>query len=259
MRTRYRIAVGGTWLDSIDKNLVILDIAYSAPDFQITQNKVANLYGYDIGTTYFEKQTVTVSFELHIYDIKERNEVCQAVNKWASAGGVLITNDREGQRLLDVRCEKYASIESARNWTDPLTLVFATTYNPFWQSTEQKTAVLETTGTSKSKALSMDGNYGEALLSVDFTAKAVIANVKIACGDTMLWLKGLGLKNNDILTIDYVHRRILRIRVNGKSVMSKLDPTSSDRLTIPCGEKTTVKIVASNKFTATVKARGMWL
>lgn len=276
MRSRYRVSLGNVQLDSIDENLLILDISHSSSGEQITQSKVSGLDGYDVGDAYIEKTIVTVTFELHIYNIMERNYVCQLVNKWAAAGGTLATNDRytvkgiavdkktgaktyttEGQRLYYTRCEKFADIESARNWTDPLTLVFATTYEPHWCSQNTKTLTL--TGKSAKGTLKMDGNTGISPVSVTVTANAAISSFQITAGGSTLKLTGLSLAKDKKLVIDYVNSRYLRIRADGKSAMAKLDPASSDRLTVPCGANTVVSITANNKVTAVITARGRWI
>ena len=124
MISRYRVSLGGVQLDSLDDNLMILDVSYPAMRPEFTDNRVAGLDGIDATEDYFRGGTVTVTFELHIYDIAKRNAACQKVNEWAQAGGTLVVNERKGQQLRDVRCERYANIQSARNWTDPLTIVF---------------------------------------------------------------------------------------------------------------------------------------
>lgn len=260
MRSRYRISVGGVHLDSLDDNLRILDIQYSSPDFEIPEYRSANLNGYEnIGDddAYFNKTTVTVTFELHIYDIQERNAVCQKVNLWANAGGTLVTNDRENQRLWNTRCEKYASIESVRDWTAPLTVVFATTNIPYWVSSTGKTLSLK--GKSAKGTLKMDGNIGQAKVSATVTAEAKFTSFQITAGSTVLKITGITVETGKQLVIDYVRNRHLRVRVDGKSVMANVDPSSSDLLTVPCGANTAVSITASNKVTATITARGLWL
>ena len=260
MRSRYRIAVGGTQMDTLDNDLLILDISYSAPNFGITQTRSAILHGYDYENEYFDKQLVTVTFELHIYDVAKRNEACQKVNAWARAGGTLTTNDRPGQRLIYTRCEQFASIESARNWTDPLTVVFATTYVPYWQSVTAKTVAMKTTATKASGTIKLDGNTDNAYLNIELTASAsTLTAVKVQAGDSLIWLKGLSIAKNGTLVIDHLRGRFLRIRADGKSVMSKLEPTSTDRLLIPCGENTKITITANKAFTATATARGYWI
>lgn len=277
MRSRYRVSLGGVQLDSIDGNILILDVGHSFSGKQVTQNRIAGTDGYDTGDPYIEKTTVTITFELHIYNIIERNYVCQLVNKWAEAGGTLAANDRytitgiavdkktgaktyatEGQRLYHTRCEKYADIESARNWTDPLTLVFSSTYEPHWCSQTAKTLTL--TGKSAKGTLKLDGNTGKSPVSVSVTANSAITAFQITVGNTVIKLPNTSVAAGKKLEIDYVRSRILRIRVDGKSVMSKLDPTSSDQLLAPCGANTVVSIAASGgKVTAVITARGRWL
>lgn len=256
MISRYRVSLEGVQLDSLDKNLMILDVSYPPERPQFTDNRVAGLDGIDGTEQYFEKGTVTVTFELHIYDIAKRNAACQKVNEWAAKGGVLTVNDRAKQQLRDVRCERYANIQSARNWTDPLTLVFATTYVPYWRSSDKK--VLSLTGSSGSGTLAMDGNVGEALVSVTATAKTAITGFEISVGDTLIRLKELSLANNKKLVIDYVRSRYLRIRADGKSVMAKLQPESTDVLAAPCGQGSAVSYRASGNMAVSIEARGMW-
>ena len=259
MRSRYRISVSGVQMDTLDNDLLILDIQHSEPEFAITGNRNANGDGYDViaDEAYFMKTTVTVTFELHIYDVAQRNAVCQKVNAWAAAGGTLTTNDRAGQRLWNTRCEKFASIASAKNWTDPLTLVFATTYIPYWLSNDEKKLTL--TGKSAKGKLKMDGNIGEAQVRATVTAEANITSFQITAGDKTLKLTGLSLASGKELVIDYVRNRYLRIRADGKSVMANLDKASSDLLTIPCGAESQISISANNKVTAVITARGRWL
>lgn len=255
---RYRISLNGVEMDSLDEErLLILDISYSDADATLMTNRTANLDGYDFGSPYLEKRTVTVTFELHEYDTVQRNALCQLVNSWAKAGGILRTSDREGQQLRDVRCEQFASVASVRNWTDPFTLVFSTTYNPYWQSEDVKT--LAVAGTYASGALTVDGNVSESLINVDITANDPVNALQIAVGSSTLKLTNLSLENNGKLIIDYFKGRYLRIRQNGTSVLNKLNPSSSDVLSIPCGSTKTVTISANNRVTAIFTARGLWL
>lgn len=256
MRSRYRVALNGTHLDTLDSNLLILDVAYSQIQKQVRQTASANLDGFDISSVYTEKQLITVSFELHIYDTAKRNKACQTVNKWASAGGILTINDREGQQI-SVVCEQTAVIESVRDWTAPLTLVFSTSGNPYWESVTEKVTTI--TGKSASGNLTLDGNTGNALVSVEVTAKAPVSSLQITVGDTVLKLTGFSLQTNQVLTVDYINGRYLRIRANGSSIMNRLTPDSSDNLKAPCGTRTRVAITANNSVNAVFRARGLWL
>lgn len=256
MISRYRISINGIEMDSLDDNLLILDVSNPQPERTRRKTTAANLDGYELTETYVEQQTVTVTFELHIYDTAERNRVLQLVNDWAAAGGILILNDRIGQHLENVYCDQFASMESVRNWTDPLTLVFSTTTNPRWVSDEMITRSL--TGRSASGTLAVDGNDGYSLVSVDITANAAVTSVQIGCGNTVLKIQNINLANGQKLNIDYVKGRYLRIRANGVSVMDKLSADSSDNLRAECGKVSTVSVIANNKVTAMFTARGCW-
>lgn len=257
MTSRYRISVGGVHLDSLDKDLRILDIGYANPDRNVKKQTAANLNGIDIADTYVGEGRVTVTFELHIYDVAKRNEACQKVNAWASKGGSLVTNDRSGQYLQNVVCEQYADISSAKNWTDPLTLVFATTVNPYWVANKAKSVSM--TGKSTSGTLSLDGNTGNALVSVTVTANESINSLQMTCGSTTLKLTGISIPSGKQVIVDYINSRFLRIRGNGSSVMAKLDKSSSDNLLAKSGASNKVSVSASGKVSASFSARGCFL
>ena len=256
MTSRYEVTLGDVKMSTLDKDLLILDVGYPVPEYETDEYTIANLDGYDISDTRLKKQLVTVTFELHIYDTQKRNEACQKVNAWAQAGGTLKINDRKDQ-YLSVRCEQYASVESVRDWTAPLTLTFATVAIPYWQSTTQK--VLTVSGASASGTLKMDGNTKEALVSVEVTANVAITAFEVTVGSTKIVLKDISVAKNKELIIDYKNSRFLRIRADGTSILKKLQPESTDNLRAKCGTNVAVTMKASGKVTAVFKARGLWL
>ena len=256
MTSRYEVTLAGVKMSTLDKNLLILDVNYPIPEYEVDEYTIANLDGYDISDTKLKKRLVTVSFELHIYDTAKRNEALQKVNAWAQTGGTMRINDRKNQ-YLTVRCEQYASLESVRDWTAPLTLTFATVAIPYWQSDTQK--ALTVSGSSASGTLKMDGNTSEALVSVEVTANVAITAFEVTVGSTKIVLKDISVAKNKQLIIDYRSSRFLRIRADGKSILTKLDPSSTDNLRAKCGTNVSVSMKASGKVTAKFTARGLWL
>ena len=257
MRSRYRVSLGGVQMDSLDDNLLILDVGYTQPDRDIKKQSTANLNGYDVTDTFVGQQRVTVTFELHIYNTAKRNEACQKINQWADGTKTLKINDRANQYLSPVICEQYADIQSVRNWTDPLTIVFVSTSVPFWQSSDAKTVTL--TGKSAKGTLTLDGNTGSSLVSVTVTASATVTSLQLVVGSTTIKLTGISVATGKTVVVDYLKYRYLRIRADGKSVMAKLDPSSSDLLMAECGKSNSVSITANNKVTAVFTARGCWI
>lgn len=256
MTSRYEVTLNDVKMSSLNKNLLILDVAYTAPNFSVKQQRVSGLDGYDISNVYLDRQEITVSFELHIYGTAERNAACQAVNKWAKNGGVLKINDRSNQ-YVKVRCSKFATVESVRNWTDSLTITFSTVGVPYWQSStiNQKTL----TGRNVRGVIAVGGNYGNTLVSVEVTANERITSLLIESGDTKIVLKGLSVAKNKKVIIDYVDDRFLRISVDGSSILEKLQPESTDNLRAVCGANTSIAVIANDKITALFKARGLYL
>lgn len=257
MTSRYRVKLGNVQLDSLDDRILILDVGYSQLEKNVSKYTTANLDGFDIHDEYISRQTVTVNFELRIYDTVERNEVLQRINEWAMLGGNLQVNDREEQYLSSVVCDQPAVLASVRNWTDPLTLVFSTTTNPYWLSSTPKTLTLS--GKSAGGTLKMNGNIGDALVNVSITTEGTISSLQIVVGSTKLVLKGLSVPSGKKIVIDYIRDRYLRIIANGSSILSKLQTESTDDLHAKCGKDVNVSITANNKITAVFSGRGMWL
>ena len=265
MITRYRVRLGNSQLDQQHKDIAIQNIEYSVPEKNVSQQSVANLDGFDIVNEKVVRQTVTVTFEIHTYNTATRNQICQAVNKWASAGGDLYTSDRANQ-LLRVKCEQYAAI-NARDWTAPLTLVFTSVGIPYWVSATQVTKTVS--GKNVTSKLALDGNVGSARVSASVTStKGKVKSIKLIAGDSSIELTGLNVAKNEQVVIDYVSYRYIRIRhlnSSGKapkgygSILTKLSPASSDNLSIPCGASSDVGVTADNNVKAVFTSRGWWL
>lgn len=257
MKSRYEVTLGSTKMSSLNKDLLILDVSNPAPNFSIKQRSIANLDGYDISDIYLEKQEVTVTFELHIYDIVERNEACRAVNEWAMKGGQLKINDRKNM-YLTVRCSKFASIESVKNWTDPLSITFVSVGLPYWESTKITSKTLA--GKSAKGTMTLDGNYGTALVSIEATAtNQRVTAISITCGDTKLIIRGVSVAGIQKLVIDYIDGRFMRVRVGGGSALNKVLPESTDVLKVKCGGSTSISFSADQSMSVLFKARGVYL
>lgn len=253
MISRYRVSLDGVEMDEIDENLMILDVRYNMPKIDRQRVAAANLDGYEDAGENMSERAVTVTFELHIYDTAERNRVCQAVSKWAAAGGKLRINDREGQ-YLDVVCDTFPEIQSVRDWTKPLSMAFITTGNPYWISDEESVVTIE--GTSSAGTLALDGNVKNAKVTVTATAKATVSSFKAVVGSTQITLTGISVPNGQKIVIDYLKDRYLRIRAAGNS--AKMQPSSSDLLLAPSGEKTRVSFTSNGRMSVVFAARGLY-
>ena len=173
MITRYRFSIGSRQLDQmldtdyfsrairarIKDKLVILNIGYTAPDFSRTIETAGDNDGGIITRTYRQKATVSVTFGLYIYNPQERFEACQYIKTQIRDGGTIQTSDRPGQALYNCVCEQFPEIDSARDWTAPLTMVFSAYAYPYWQSVSyDATRSINSTPSGTSMSITPSGN-----------------------------------------------------------------------------------------------------
>ena len=277
MITRYRAAIAGTQLDQLlqsDKRfkdkLAILNIGYSEPGFSRTIETAGDNDGGIITKSYRQKASVTITFELRIYDIADRQEACDKIKTLASKGGDITTNDKPGKYLGGCICEQYPEIDSARDWTAPLTMIMTSYTFPYWQNSTE--TVKSLTGTKTETTISVPGNAPKANCVVeitaleDFPSKLNGVGAAVTVGSTKITIN-YSLKKNNYVLIDQDERNNLRIRIYNNSTNNKLlvsgiglaTTSSSDKLIAIPGKSNKFAIQAEKKITARLSARGAWL
>lgn len=254
MISRYSVTLNNTTLASLDSSILVLDVNYPARNTQDKTFEIAKRHGSRFYDRKFGEAYVTVSFEIHEYDISDRQEVCAKVVKWAKNGGVLEINDRPGQYLQCV-CTSFPTVESARNWTDPLSITFTGYAIPFWQ---EKTAVTKTlTGTDDGGVLNVPGNVDDALVECQVTAGASVTTFSLTVNNTTMTLSGLSLSSGNVVSITYDTNGIQSIKQGNTSLLSKR--TGADDLLALCGESNELYISADASITAVFSVKGLWL
>lgn len=256
MISRYEVTLGGKKLSAVDENLLILDVAYSAPNYSNEAYKVANRDGARVYNRYRDKASVTVTFELHIYDTVKRQTALQNVITWAKNGGVLKINDRANQQL-NVICDGYPAINSVRNWTDPLSITFSAYAKPWWEDTKETVVTL--TGKNARGTLKVPGNAGKAYVGVQVTTAAAITSLTVKVGDTSITLNGLSVASGKTITFSYSAGMILSIKTGSTSLLNKRTAGSSDDLIATAGADNAVSVTASGNVTAKFTVRGVWM
>lgn len=256
MKSRYRISVGGTHLDNINDKIWILDIQYPPPEIEKSIDNPAGRDGGIITKKTRRAATVTVTFGLYIYDTAERNAVCQEIKTWAAAGGTLKTNDKPGLALYNAVCDQYPDIESAKNWTDPLTVVFSAYDFPYWEEMEKTEITLK--GTNTSGTINIPGNAGDVRVEATVTTQAAISWFELSAGDTKIRVNK-SIANGKTITISYTKDGIMRIREGSTSILDKRSAESNDDLLVTSGERNAFRIKASGKIKVDFSTRGAWL
>lgn len=251
MISRYEVSLNQTSLSSIHPSILIHDIDYESPEISDETVTLAKRHGSILQKRYFDTAVVTITFEIHEYSTRVRQEICKNIVRWAKKGGQLETSDKEGQFLQCV-CTKFPVIESARDWTDELEIEFTAYSIPFWQ--EKNLAVLAITGTSGSGSLFVPGNIDDALVSVSIKANSAISAVSLTVNGRTLSLTGLSVSSGSTIEITYDANAIQSIKVGSTSLLNKR--SGVDDLLAKCGEYNSISISASASVTATFKVRG---
>lgn len=254
MTSRYDVKLNNVSLSSVNDNLLIIDVAYQT-ESSTEQMRIANRDGARLSDRYRSANSVTVTFELHEYDIVKRQSALQDVIAWARNGGVLKINDRKNQSLRVV-CDALPNI-SVRNWTEALTITFSAYAYPYWQNTSATVATL--VGKNTSGSLKLDGTAPKAYVDVSVTTTAKLTSLTVKVGDTSISLSDLNIAANKTITFSYSSSMVLSIKCGSDSLLSKRTAKSSDDLVAVCGATNTIKITASSNVTATFSAKGAWL
>ena len=256
MISRYEVTLNGNPMSEIDEQLLILDVEYAKPAYDLRTAVNGSLDGARITGRYKESAEVTVSFELHLYGIADRQAACQKVISWARDGGILEINDRPDQRL-HVVCSEFPAISSVRNWTDPLQITFTAYPLPWWEDTEETSVTLN--GKKVNGYMELPGSGGDARVSVSIMVNGYLTTLNLRAGDTVLKLAGLAIASGGTLEIGYTDEQLIYIRSGSTSLLGKRTNDSADDLLLPSGKKSTIGIDANTNIRATFKARGCWM
>lgn len=253
MKTRFDVLLNGISLSGLDENIAVTDISYPAPQTEYTVAHYAGRPGGLAVRNRKRETTVAVSFELHVYDTRHRQAVCQEVAEWAQKGGKLQTSDRTDQ-YLECVCTKIPSVESASKWTDTLTAEFTAYGVPYWQGVFPAKTVIS--GADASGVLFVQGN-AETRPDVKITANAAVTELTVGFGTASLILSGLEIEQDDVITVSHDDNGILYIKAGATSLLGNLSYLSSDDLVAECGN-IPVSVEADGSVTAEFTARGVW-
>ena len=254
MISRYEAVLNGISLESISSDILIHDISHSPAEFRDDTFTVAKRNGSRLYRRYFSSSSVSIKFEIHSYSIAQRQAICDAVCVWAKNGGVLVTNDRNGQFLQCV-CSEFPSVQSARNWTDELTVSFEAYTIPFWQ--ESVVQNVSATGTSGSGTFWVPGSGDKTFVEVDILANASLSSVSLTVNGRTLNLSDLSVSSGSTIKIAYDTDGIQSIKVGTTSLLNKR--TGVDDLLADCAKYNTYSFTASASVTVTFKVRGLWV
>ena len=253
MISRYEAVLNGQPLSAVSANILILDIAYPPANIDFSLYKGAKRHGNRVYREYVDHRDVVITFAIRAYSVQERQAICNAVQRWAKNGGILQTNDHEGQRL---RCVLSTPpiIQSALKWTDPISMTFTAYSLPFWE--ENVPATLSLSGVSKSGSLYVPGSVDGANFEVVAVPSGLLSSVSFTANGKTLSLTGLSVLSGTKVSITYDDDMIMSIKAGNTSILNKR--TGADDLPVKSGESNSVSFSANVSCAVTFKGRGLW-
>ena len=253
MISRYEATLNGVALSSLSPFILITDISYDEPQYSLRNVTVAKRQGARIQSTYKEKASATISFQIRNYDIRERQIICENIRHWAKNGGSLQVTDRPGQKLVCI-CTKAPVIGSSRNWTDILSMTF-TAYNlPYWQDLNLVSASL--TGTNVNGNLYVPGDAKETMVEAVITPYGTLTTVNLGVSGRTLTLSGMSVPNGAHIAITYDAQMIQSIKYGTTSLLNKR--SGADDLIAQCGTNNPVAFTANVNTNVIFNARGLY-
>ena len=257
----HRVALNSVQLDELDSRITVDNILEDTGKDTINAVGFGGRDGQRLTQRRRDYLDVTIKFKIDIrkHFMSEREEVLEAVNAWAMAGGWLTVNYKPGRKLRVV-CVKLAAVGDAWEWTRQYEITFRAYGVPYWQ--EENAASVTFRGNSG--VLTVNGT-APTVAEVEFgnTSGGTINALTISCGASQMTFGSLGLLSGEVLVIDHDDTGLLRIRICSvtgvyRSAMAARTASSADDMFVNPGA---VTCVYSPSWTAwcVVRANGRWL
>lgn len=253
MISRYEAVLNGVPLSTISPNILILDIAYPPAQIEFSTYKGAKRHGKRVYREYVDHRDVIITFAIRAYSVQERQAICNAVQRWAKNGGVLQTNDHEGQRLRCVLSTP-PTIQSALKWTDPISMTFTAYVLPFWEETIPTT--LSLTGTTASGSVHVPGSVDGAYFEADAVPSGVLTALSFTANGKTISLSGISVASGTKVSITYDDDMIMSIKAGNTSLLNKR--SGADDLPLKSGERNSLSFSANVSCNVLFKGRGLW-
>lgn len=259
MQLAHRVALNGVQLDSIDSRIIIKSVEEGAGKESISAVSRASGSGQRITGRRRDTLDIVVKFSLNIdeADMQERSEALEAVNRWASAGGLLTLNYKPGRQIRVILAQAPGAGDPWE-WTNVYSLTFRAYGVPYWEDAAGA-SVRQQGVSSGSLTLGVNGS-AETVMDVSFknTSGSTVNTFSVTAGGKTIALTGLGLANNATLTIDHDENGLIRMKIGSTSVLDKRTAESADDLTVKPGA-VSVSFTAGGAGTIQVTCKGRYL
>ena len=262
MRTKVRVSLNNTYLDTLDSTIVLQGVEEQAPSWNLTAASRGGLVGQHYVNTEKRYRDVIVSFAIReISDLAKRQDVYNKVCAWAAAGGSLKLSYRSNMELR-VKCVSLPALGNVQQWANPMQMTFRAYDIPQWIDTAFTTVTQSTPGTNVSAVLQVTATGGGKLSIEVFNSSSSTCNsLTISSTRGNIAFSSLGLESNEVLRIAYTENDIQVIQIqNGttyRSAMDKRTVDSSDDIWLSKGNNT-IRVYANVAVAFEASTKGRW-
>lgn len=253
----HRVQLNAIDLDSVSGAILVQGIEESAGKEQITTANRAEHAGQRVTSRRRDSLDVTVRFSINIkkWEMMRRSSVFEAVCAWAAPGGWLTLNYRP-ERRLRVVCAQFPAAGDQWNWTNIYTIVFRAYGVPYWQDCVPRHLVSDVSTGSTAREIYVHGS-AETVLDAAYRCSGTCSRFSLAAGSSRITLEGLSMHAGQTLALDHTEDGLLRIRVDGASVLDKRAAESSDDLYVLPG-RAALTMTADGPGTLAVQCTGRY-
>lgn len=271
----FDVTLNNVLLSSLSDKIIVRDILEEPIDQDIYKTNIAMNAGQRVSKVVRRALSVRVVYVIRERDPRMRAAIQSDIAAWARDGGVLAVNYRtspdlyQGESMqLHVVLEVPPVQDSALKWTQDLSMTF-TAYNPpYWESTVQYGAQINTSYNSMlglylgSVPLYMSGTAPKSPITatVNNVSSGVLQSLTISAKHCSFFFVGLNIQPGGTLYIEYDDNGLLKIRDNNNfSLLSARTASSNDELFALPGGLNSFTVNANVQVSGYLFCRGLYV
>lgn len=265
----FEATLGGVRFSSIAEEVFLVDIVEEAAQMDTKTAALALRDGLIRTMNRRRSLSVRLEYVIRTQDVALRSVLRDKVAAWASRGGILKVNTRQGKRL-EVVMDTAPAMSSSMKWTDRLSVTLTAYGVPYWEDAAAKTLAVSTAWSDTEGAYVFSGAIKPNGTVPETPATAILRNMgddaltslEIVVNDTHMELNGLNVAaGTGEVVIEYGAGGLLAIRdaSTGSSLLEFRTPHSDDDLLAVSGADNAVTIRADQPVEGAIAVRGRWL
>lgn len=267
LNLRHQVALGGAWLHEVDERIIVQGVDVSDGKESISTVSTGGRSGQRVTGRRRDALDIEVRFSLWIRktDMAARNELMEAVNRWAARAtdGEWLTVNYKTNRRARVRLSQAPGEGDLADWTKTYAIKFTAYGVPYWQETQGNSLRVANVQSNDRILFGVGGNT-ETVLDASFrnTSGSTVNSLTLRTGESRFIFSGLGLANGETLEIGHTEEGVLRILISGsggtRSAMIKRTTESDHELILKPGTER-IRFTADGAGTLNLSVTGRFL